>query len=239
MAQSNSALVESSSSEVGSLTQSIYLPVVSSPVSASNELSTISPDELLRQLILRYHGTGITFSLTNPMNDEMVRASDNHLSSQLEFIEVSSIDQLFEVVDFVYAQTQIEEENLSLELNEEVEDVQAASNYTIASWYQFACGGGSYYLGGVFCWKNIDYTWDWIPNTPRWATNLRIRSSWLTGTNALQWYSRYSWGNVLVDGRADLYSAGTYQLGIQIGPLPIYTTWNDTWYRRVRIPGAN
>ena len=176
-----------------------------------------------------------------PSNDETVSAASAYTSEDItiernQLIEVSNEEELFNLIGSMYNLTQGELEALPSAVSKSVEDVQAAdvTRYAYVNWYQWSCGGGAYYLGGHFCWKNISY--NYTTDNSGYLHSAEVESSSLTGLNYLQWDHHGGWGYRSGSGKVELHAHGVYTLGLQIYQLTVGARWNDTWIKTTSPP---
>lgn len=215
------------------------MPLISN--SSATDISTIDAEELIQELNTKYEGTGISFFTFETTEDGVLQAANAYTNqtitaNQENLIHVSTSSELLAVVDEMYNFTQEQSDDTPIDSTPSDDLVQAAdvTRYATASWYQAACGGGAYYLGGVFCWKNIYY--NYTTSNTGYIYGGQVLSSYLSGISVLQWNHHGGWAYRSGSGRLTLNAHGMYVLGFQIGGLPLGATWGDTWVKTVYPP---
>ena len=223
----------------------VFLPNVSS---ASHDEPVSSAQELVRQLNARYGPSGIEFFVLHPAIDGVLRAVDNSgkevVFQDKDLLPFASPQELYDFLDSAFLPTSSQISDSSAGPEQSIHRQEEASTplslipaWATISWYQFACGGGAYYLGGVFCWKNITYTYQ-IDDVQRRVLNPSVTGSYLSGVNFLYW-THLGGTAYMINSRAAYVNAfGYYTMGIQAFGLTIGATWSDSWSRVAYPPCA-
>ncbi|MEZ4708048.1 MAG: hypothetical protein R3A44_12620 [Caldilineaceae bacterium] len=234
---------------ISSTGPTIYLPIAALSINETSNPQTVDADELMQRLTEKFKNTGINFHKLESAPDGTLYLADvsaagidaSAISSFNEnnLLKIKTEEELTLLLDSIAKYVQ--ESNSATSNYEDGPSVQAAqiiNSSATARWYEPLCGTGAYFLGSVFCWKNIFYSYQ-IDDVQRRIVNPSVTGSSLTGANiALYWTNQGGSANVVNSKTVSLRANGVYLLGVQIMGLNAGLTWSGSWTRTVNPPCA-
>lgn len=227
-------------------------PANAAPTDNFSPQAPLNPEQLIESLNQRFLSDGIRFFPLESTGDtlrpvDVVEIEDLVIDPH-NVLQVANEDELIKAIEDFYRTTRESEtaSNSSRAESEStitegptrsVEPLSLTDHYAVASWYEFACGPQAWFTGGVFCWKNIGYTYQ-IDDVQRSVRNPAVTDSWVSGLNIMSWHHSYGSASSINSRTVQLQTWGYYVLGIQIQGFTIGATWNGYWSRTVNPPCA-
>lgn len=95
----------------------------------------------------------------------------------------------------------------------------------------------AFYMGGIFCWKNISYSYQ-IDDVLKKVTAPQVTGSYLSGINYLVWSHDGGSANSINSKSVSLQVRGHYTLAIQYQGITVGSVWSGSWSKTTNPPCA-